>query len=106
MRKINVTNWEVKNQDGSKSQEGLIEALNILVSMKKPEELPRGLDKFRLFSRLANAFDKAKETNILTLEESDYSFLKNTIENDIPSIWGMNRNIMQAIEEFLSAVQE
>ena len=101
MRKIQVKKWKAKDADGNEVEESLLKALSLLISAKKPEELPRGLDKFRLYNRLALAFDKAEESGYLELEEVDYQFLKDTIEKDIPSIWGSNPDINEAIESFL-----
>ena len=114
MRKIKIETWksnvpklddsgniipgEVKEKD-----EDLLMVLNVLIANTKPEDMPRGLDNFRLFGRLSKAFDKADETKILELEEVDYSFLKGMIEKDAPAIWGMNENILKAVEAFLNA---
>ena len=63
----------------------------------------RGLDKARMFNRLIKAFDKANETNELILEESDFSFLKKSIEDGVPAEWGRNPDMMGEIEVFLKA---
>ena len=102
MRRIEVSKWKA-NVEGKEIEETLLSALSVLISMKKPEDMPRGLDKFRLYNRLAKAFEKAEETDILELEENEYLFLKSTIENDIPSIWGSNQHISKAINDFLEA---
>ena len=106
MRKIKVKKWKAKLPDGTEIEESLLTALSTLISTKNPENMPRGLDKFRLYNRLVKAFDKAEESGILELEEIDYAFLKSTVESDIPSIWGSNSNITDAIDSFLNAKQE
>lgn len=113
MRKIKIETWKsrvpVMGEDGKPTgefnmmDETLLTALNVLIGNKKPEDMPRGLDKFRIFNRLSKAFDKADKTKMLELEEVDYKFLKETIEKDIPSAWGMNQNVSKAIESFLEA---
>lgn len=103
MRSIKVAKWKVSSSEGKEIEETLLTALSVLISMKKPEEMPRGLDKFRLYNRLAKAFEKAEDTGILELEEAEFSFLKSTIENDIPSVWGSNKDISNAIDSFLEA---
>ena len=107
MRKIEVTKWKEHLPDGEgnlvENDVDLLIAINMLLSAKKPETLPRGLDKFRTFTRLGKAFDEAEKTGILTLEEADYVFLKKIIESDIPSTWGMNSDISTAFELFLNA---
>lgn len=118
MRKIKIRNWkaavpvyEGEGKDrrivSTKEQdENLLIAINLLIANKKPEEMPRGLDKFRLFNRLTKAFTKADKTKELVLEETDYMFLKDMIEKDVPSVWGMNDNLCKAFEEFLEAKSE
>ena len=103
MRKIKVAKWKAFDREGKEIEETLLSALNALISNKRPEELPRGLDKFRLYNKLAKAFDKAETSGILELEELEYGFLKETIEKDIPSLWGSHPDISQAIESFLEA---
>ena len=116
MRKIKIEEWKANvpkfGEDGKtiigteQKGENLLTALNVLLASKKPEEIPRGLDKFRLFGRLSKSFEKADKSKILSLEEGDYSFLKNMIEKDVPSLWGMNENLSKAIEDFLNAKEE
>lgn len=106
MRKIKVAKWKAIDREGKEVEETLLSALSLLISAKKPEDLPRGLDKFRLYNKLTKAFDKAEKSGILELEELEYSFLKETIEKDIPSIWGSHKDISEAIENFLEAKSE
>ena len=106
MRRIEVTKWKAKDMQGNETEETLLVALNILIVNKKPEDMPKGLDKFRLFNKLSKAFENAEKSGALVLEESEYKFLKETIEKDIPSSWGMNSSISGAIEAFLDAKEE
>ncbi len=106
MRKINLEVWNAKDSKGKDIEEDLLVALGVLIANKKPEEMPRGLDKFRTFSRLSKAFENAEKSRVLELEEFDYKFLKDEIENSIPSSWGMNKDISKAIEDFLDAKEE
>lgn len=106
MRKVKIEKWKSRMPDGTEAEENLLMALNVLIANKKPEDIPRGIDKFRLFGRIAKAFEKAEKTKILELEEADYSFLKKAIESDVPSVWGMNPELTKAIESFLNAKEE
>lgn len=115
MRKIKIEIWKakvpVRDEKGQiigteDKDENLLDAFNVLIANKKPEEMPRGLDKFRTFGRLVKAFDKAENSKVLELEEVDYSFLKKEIESNIPSVWGMNENLMNAVEAFLDSKEE
>lgn len=106
MRKIKINEWDAKNPSGEMIKEDIIVLLTVMINGKKPEDIPKGLDKFRLFNRLSKAFDKAKETKELILEEADYKFLKNMLDEGIPSIWGSNSSIFQAVEDFVNAKEE
>ena len=115
MRRIEIKTWKAKvpvrdetgKITGTKDEdENLLSAFNVLIANKDPKDMPRGLDKFRTFGRLSKAFEKADETGFLELEEADYKFLKDSIEKDVPASWGMNENIMKAMEEFLDAKAE
>jgi hypothetical protein len=106
MRKVKINKWKAKDQHGNEYDESLLVIFNVLINFKKPEEIPRGLDQFRLFNKLAKAFDKADESGELVLEETEYKFLKEMIEKNIPSNWGANDNITNAVESFLDAKLE
>ena len=117
MRKVKIEKWKSNvpiydKEDPTKvvgteeKDETLLDALNVLIANKKPEDMPRGLDNFRTMSRLSKAFTKAEEKGILELEETDYKFLKDDLEKNVPGSWGMNINIMKAVEEFLDAKSE
>ncbi len=106
MRKIKIKDWKANMPDGIEKDENLLFAFNVLLSSKKPEEMPRGLDKFRLFGRLSKAFEKADKSKVLELEEADYKFMKDMIEKDVPSSWGMSPSLLEAIEDFLAAKEE
>lgn len=106
MRKIEVKKWKAINREGKEIEENLLSALNVLIINKRPEDMPKGLDKFRIFNKLAKAFDDAEKSGELVLEEKEYAFLKNTVEKEIPSQWGLNPQISEAIEVFLDAKEE
>jgi len=110
MRKIKIENWKanvpVRNEEGKvvgseEQDENLLVALNVLIASMRPEEQPRGLEKFKIFGKLAEAFEKAEQTKELELENREYEFLKNMLEKDMPSFWGMNKNLSKAITTFL-----
>lgn len=114
-RKIEIKTWkssvprfdENKKVIGMKDvDENLLIAINHLLGSKRPEELPRGLEKFRIFGKIAKAFDAAAESNILELEAREYDFLKEIIEKDVPAAWGMNNNLCEAITAFVEAKDE
>ena len=102
MRKIKIKTWKAKISEDKEMDEDLLVAFNVLLGNKRQEDIPKGLDKARLFNRIRKSFDKADDTGELSLEESEYEFLKGVVEKDIPSTWGMNTNLMDAVEEFLN----
>jgi len=114
MRKIKIEKWKSNvpiYEDGKivgteEKDETLLDAINVLIAQKDPKEMPRGLDNFRTMSRISKAFEKAEETGFLELEEVDYKFIKDDMVKNVPSTWGMNQNIMNAVEEFLNAESE
>jgi hypothetical protein len=103
MRKIKVEKWEVTNQEGEKVEETLLHVLNALIGNRKPDQMGKGVDGFRVMNRLSKAFDKAEKSGVLELEEVDYKSLKEIVETDIPDVWGLNKNISTAVEAFLGA---
>ena len=103
MRKIKISTWKAKDNQGIEHDDSIVKGLSVLLSMRDPKEMPKGLDQFRLYNRLSKAFDKADKTGNLELEEVDYKFLKDMLEKDVPAIWGTNPNIMEAVESFLNA---
>jgi hypothetical protein len=103
MRKVKINAWKSKISEDKEIDEDLLIAFNVLLGNKKAEDIPRGLDKARLFNRIRKAFEKAEDSGELVLEEAEYEFLKSTIEKDIPSTWGMSMNLMNAVEDFLNA---
>ncbi len=106
MRNIEVKSWNIKTGEGKEVTEDTLLVLSLLVTNQDPVTLPKGYAQFQLFTKLTKAFEKAAETRVLVLEEDVYKFLKNTVENNIPSIWGTNANIVNAINGFMNAVEE
>jgi hypothetical protein len=115
MRKIKIETWKAKAPERDKegkiigtkdADENILIAINMLLASKRPEEMPKGIEKFRIFTKLASAFEKADSTGILELEDREYMFLKEVIEKDVPSSWGMNPDLSKAICDFLDAKDE
>lgn len=102
MKRIEVKEWKAESSEGEVT-ENTLKVLSVLINSKKPDQMPRGIDKFRLFSRISKAFTIAEDSGILELEEGDFTFLKKTIEDDIPAAWAMNAERFDAINLFLEA---
>lgn len=93
-----------KNREIEEQKEAdLVQALTVLINNQPPEKMPRGIDKFRMMSRLTKSYDKAKTSGCICLEYSDYSYLKGIVEEGIPASWGVNENIQKAVEAFIDA---
>jgi len=106
MRKIKIVAWKAPSFNGGEADEDLLLAINALVGAKRAEEIPRGIISFQIMNKVGKAFDDASSTGILALEEREYKFLKDIVEKDIPSTWGLNKNLSQAINDFLNAKEE
>jgi len=115
MRKIKIETWksnvpkyddEGKIVGSTEKDETILDVINVLIANKDPKEMPRGLDNFRTMNRISKAFEKAEKEGTLELEEVDYSFIKKDLEKNIPSMWGFNKGIMKAVEDFLNAKEE
>lgn len=106
MKSIIIKEWNEKIEENGIVEEKIIDTLKILtvlVNAKNPKDMPKGLDYFRIFHRLAISFEEAQKTKVLKLEDVDYDFLKNLIQEDIPSDWGRNPDIYGVIDDFLNA---
>lgn len=103
MRQIKVCKWMAKDLEGKDLEESSILLLELMLKSQDPKDMPRGLDKFRIYSGLAKAFDSARKTDIIQVDETQYKFLKDMMEKDTPAVWGMNPEINKAVESFLDA---
>ena len=115
MRKVKIASWKAKvprfDKEGKlvgvqDTEESLLTAIESIIANTNPMELPRGIEKFRIFNRVGRAFDEAIKSNELVLEEGDYEFVKKLIERGIPAHWGMNVNIAESIENFMTVEEE
>lgn len=103
MKEIEVVKWKVKHPEtGEEIEESILTLIDLLISNKKPEDLPKGLESFRIFHRISIAFENAEKMGKLSLEDKDYEFIKGMFEKDMPGQLGFNKNIVEAVENFLS----
>jgi hypothetical protein len=58
-----------------------------------------------MMNAILKAFEKAEKTKVLELEEATYKFMKGLLD-EMPATWGMNKNIMKAIDDFVDAKSE
>lgn len=106
MRKIENKKWKETTRD-EKDQpielnQDLCGALSALLTVNR-DKLPKGMDPFRTFHLIQHAFEDAKKTGIIELEEAPYLFIKSVVEKEIPPTWGAKEEIFQAVEGFLRA---
>lgn len=106
MRSIEVKSWTVVDNEKKEHSEDTLMLLSLLVMNQDPTTLPKGFESFKLFTRLTRAFEKAQESKTLVLEEDVYKFLKNNVEKNVPSMWGANSNIVNALTLFMDAKEE
>lgn len=104
---INVGKWmeTAKNAKGEmvEQEATLVYALQTLINNLRAEKMPRGFEKFKIFSKLYKAFEEADKTDVLVLEDREYKFLKTTINEEIPAQWGARPDIMEAFQAFMDA---
>ncbi len=107
MRTIEVKNWTETgiDADGAEKQieASTIKMVTLLMSSRDTIKLPPGLDNFRLMHRIGKALDKAEKSGKIQLEEGDYAIVKRAIEEDLPPQWGLNPNVVTAVDIFLKA---
>ncbi len=104
MKTIMVTKWTEKSMIDGQIEEVEVDvttAISSLINSRDPQSIPKGFDMFRMFHRISLAFEKSKTSGTIELDDIDYDFIKKTILSDIPSQWGQNINIVNAIEEFM-----
>jgi len=109
MKSIKIEKWDGNVTDpktGKPVKESLLVMINALISSKDPKTLPRGIDQFRLFSKVSKAFEKADKSGTLELEDATYSFLKKMVEADIPSVWGTKPEYAKSVGAFLDAEKQ
>ena len=102
MRKIKFLKWTTKGSKGDIDENTSV-VISALISNTPPGEMPRGLEQFRLFDRLAKALEKAENTGELVLEETEYNFVRGLVERSTPAVWAMNPDISVAINSILNA---
>jgi len=106
MKEMKIEKWKANLPDGTEQDETILSAINVLIAVKKPEDIPRGIEKFQIFGKIANAFDSATKTGTLKLEDREYDFLRETIVTEIPSTWAFNKKLNKAINDFLKLKEE
>lgn len=108
MKKIEVLKWEEqvvdpKTQKPKKQEANTIKMISVLMSNRDPDKLPKGIDNFRLMSRVSKALDKAEKNGKIEFESGDYSIIKKAFEEDVPPVWGLNPDVTRAVEGILDA---
>ena len=106
MRKIKVKPWKsfAPNKEGKTVEvnESILDVLITLLTNLKSEDMPRGIEYFRIFKNISDAIEVAEKTNELVLEEREYSFIKGLLEENVLPSWALNPNIFNAITDFLN----
>ena len=108
MRKIKIVEWEEIGSDGKPEKITTLTVLKQFLMMAKPEQLPRGFDKFRSYRKIDQAFEKAEKdpNKMIELEDAEYEFLKKIGNDVMPAAWALNKSVAPVIEEFMDAKQE
>ena len=102
MRKIKFLKWTTKGPNGDVDESTSV-VISALLLATPSDQMPRGLEQFKLFGRLSEALSKAEESGELTLEETEYNFVKGMVERSTPAVWAMNPEISKAIDSIINA---
>lgn len=114
MYKIQIHSWNVvvrNKEETTTHKENLIDAIKFLINTAKQEDLPTGIENFQIMHKLADAFDNfeklsEKDESILYLENREYTFVRNLMKKNIPAQWGMNKNLSEQINYFLTLQED
>jgi hypothetical protein len=110
MRRIKLNVWKelIIDESGKavETEVSLLSAVSSLINNTDPAQMPRGLDKFRIFHRINDAFLKAEASKELVLEEAEYKFIRDILDRDVPANWGAHPDISKAIMDFIDAKEE
>jgi len=106
MRKIRIYQWNEKSPQSGKEED--VDTRILITNMVKgipPQNIPRGLDNFRIMLSLHESLEKSKGKEYLNLEENVYKFLEDNCLTNIPAVWGMMDDISLAILAIVDAEQ-
>jgi len=101
MKEIKLDTWDAKLLNGETVKESIVTVLSLIVSVSS-DDLPKGMEGFRLMRRLAENFDSAEKSGTLKLDNADYATLKALTEKNIPAKLAMNPKIFAEVEKFLA----
>lgn len=104
LKKVNIHKWTSKDPEGEDIEESTLTLMTALLSIVKPEDKNiKGFDKLRMYNRIANALETAKDSDAILLETGDYNYLEDVIKKDVPVKWGLRNEIADALADFMDA---
>lgn len=86
-----------------KTHETTIDMLAIALDKIASE---KGFDAFMRTKRIAEAVEKAKDSETINLTADDLSVLQKLLKENLPGIWALNKNICDAVEDFLEVKKD
>jgi len=102
--KIENVKWKsVDTNTNTELEETLSDVLATILLLRNTQTSPRGLEIFKYYRQCSDAIIAAKQSGVIELEESSYNFLVGLVKTDMPASWGVNKNVAQAVDVFLSA---
>ena len=103
MRKIEIHSWEEEGPEGQKATQNTGGMIRVILMMISPQQMPRGLESFRTFSKITKALDDSEGKEFIFLEDPEFSFLSSIIQDNVPADWGGNPDIFKAVEAITEA---
>lgn len=83
---------------GVKKDDSTIDILKTALDKLATE---KGFETFMTLKRIAEAIEKADAKDTIDLEAKDLAKLQEILKENMPAIWALNKNIREAIEDFL-----
>jgi hypothetical protein len=109
MKKIQIVTWEeefLKDGKVEKTNSDTARLLAFLLNHQDPRKpMLKGMDNFRARGRIRKVLNNEDKSLYLEFLDSDYMFLKELIEEEIPAALAEEPGIIEAVDKFLNPVE-
>lgn len=109
MKVIAIKKWKEKARIGDKVEEhdvSICDIVNSIMNIAMSQENLKGFENVRKTNRIGNALDVSDKNGRLAFLDEDYDLVKGYVDKYCPANWGMNKDIMEALESFMNAKKE
>ena len=107
MRRIKIMKWKEPSRDDpdEKIEVDTCSLIQNMVRQVPPNQLPTGLDAFKIMRSLDLSLKTAKGKEYLELEDNIFDWLDKNCFVNIPAVWGLMDEVAMAIIEITNAKQ-